>query len=86
MHEIKTKSNTVSSLGEYRVGIDFNPSGNEIVHDIKERVAELIDAMEDLKTVSLNVNPEVSRLAALAQTAFEEGAMWATKAITKQLR
>ena len=81
-----SKSTPVASLGEYRVGVDFNPSGSEQVNNIKERVADLIDDLEKVKTAHLNVSPEVSRLAALAQTAFEEGAMWAVKAITKRPR
>jgi hypothetical protein len=77
---------TEQTLGEYRVGVDFNPTGSEAVHSIKHRVADLITDMEALKTASLNINPEVIRLLALAQTAFEEGAMWAVKALTKPAR
>lgn len=73
-----------TSLGPYRVGLDFNPSGNDAVTNIKRRVGELIDDCERIKNDS--DNPEVKRLAALAATAFEEGAMWAVKAITKQPR
>lgn len=71
------------TLGQKRVRIDFNvaPEGDiaTAVHDFKEASAKLIDACEELKATG---NPEGIRLASLAQTAFEEGAMWAVKAVT----
>jgi hypothetical protein len=63
------------SIGEDRVRLSFNPSANEEVETIKRKVAELIDLCETLKQKD-------GRLASLAQTAFEEGAMWAVKAAT----
>ena len=70
--------------GEYRVGIDFNPSGNEIVANIKRLAADLIEVIEDIPRDEIMAVNEVSRLKALAQTAIEEGAMWAVKAATKR--
>ncbi len=67
--------------GEYRVGITFNPGGHAGVEEIKRCAAHLIDYIESIAVES--TNPEVKRLAALAQTAFEDGAMWAVKAVTK---
>lgn len=71
--------------GEYRVGIDFNPSGDDLVGRIKRQAADLIDLID---TVPLphhaDYRAEVARLRALAQTAIEEGAMWAVKAATKK--
>jgi hypothetical protein len=63
------------SEGERRVRTTFNPSALSEVDIIKQKAAELIDLCENLKTKD-------GRLAALAQTAFEEGAMWAVKAAT----
>jgi hypothetical protein len=63
------------SLGEQRVRTDFNVSGSSFVDDVKFRTAELINICETFKTKD-------SRLASLAQTAFEEAAMWAVKAAT----
>jgi len=63
------------SLGANRVRESFNPSGNVMVDKIKRYTADLIDLCEELK----NKDP---RLAALAQTAYEEAAMWAVKAAT----
>lgn len=63
------------SVGEDRVRIKFNPSADSTVDQIKTKSAELIDLCEGLKSLD-------GRLAALAQTAYEEAAMWAVKAAT----
>ena len=61
--------------GEWRVGIKFNPAGDDNVSLIKQHTAALIDLIEQ--------HGKDARCTALAQTAFEEGAMWAVKSITK---
>jgi hypothetical protein len=66
---------TTGSIGALRVRETFNPSGNPIVDKLKRYTADLIDLCEDLKRLD-------PRLAALAQTAYEEAAMWAVKAAT----
>ena len=66
------------SLGEQRVRATFNPNGDATVNEIKAKAAALIDLCEGLKKKD-------GRLAALAQTSFEEGAMWAVKAATTGL-
>jgi hypothetical protein len=63
------------SIGADRVRESFNPSGDQMVDKLKRYTADLIDLCEDLK----HLDP---RLAALAQTAYEEAAMWAVKAAT----
>jgi hypothetical protein len=63
------------TVGEQRVRTTFNPSANGDVDVIKQKSAELINLCEGLKA-------EDPRLASLAQTAFEEAAMWAVKAAT----
>jgi len=65
------------SLGANRVRESFNPSGTSMVDKIKRYTADLIDLCEDLK----HLDP---RLASLAQTAYEEAAMWAVKAATTE--
>ena len=71
--------------GEYRVGITFNPSGDGMVGQIKRAAADLIDLIEGVTTDGeTDQYIEVSRLKALAQTAIEDGAMWAVKAATKR--
>lgn len=66
--------------GEYRVGITFNPSASDVVAQIKQSAAALIDMIEE---IPVDI-PEAGRLKALAQTAVEEAAMWAVKAATKR--
>ncbi len=63
------------TIGELRVRVEFNPDKNDTVSLIKQKSAELINICEELKTKD-------ARLASLAQTAFEEAAMWAVKAAT----
>lgn len=65
----------MKSIGELRVRAEFNPSADSVVDLIKQRSAELINLCEGLKEKD-------GRLAALAQTAYEEAAMWAVKAAT----
>lgn len=69
--------------GEHRVGLDFNPSGDERVQNVKEQTAHLID---ELDLIAKDRNHPGARCAALAMTAFEDAAMWAVKAITKKPR
>jgi len=63
------------TVGETRVRTDFNVSGSDVVTQIKQKSAELIDLCETLKAKD-------GRLASLAQTSYEEAAMWAVKAAT----
>lgn len=63
------------TLGENRVRTTFNPSQNDVVSQIKQKSAELINLCETLKEKD-------GRLASLAQTTYEEAAMWAVKAAT----
>jgi len=65
------------SIGAQRVRESFNPSKDNMVDKIKRYTADLIDLCEDLK----HLEP---RLASLAQTSYEEAAMWAVKAATTQ--
>ena len=65
----------MSSIGEDRVRIKFNPSQTGDVDTIKQRTADLINFVERFR-------PQDVRLVSLAQTAYEEAAMWAVKAAT----
>ena len=65
------------SLGSQRVRESFNPSEDPMVTKIKRYTADLIDLCEEIKPL----NP---RCAALAQTYYEDAAMWAVKAATSQ--
>lgn len=77
------------TLGEYRVGISFNPSGNEIVNRIKRAAAELIDLVTTIDPQTKageETAHEIARLKALAMTDVETAAMHAVKAATKPTR
>ena len=61
----------MQSEGEYRVGVDFNPSQNDDVSAIKLTVAGLIGLV-------LRKGRD-ERTNAIAATSLEEAAMWAVK-------
>jgi hypothetical protein len=65
------------TVGENRVRFNptFNPSVSRVVDQIRQKTAELIDICEGLKA-------QDARLASLAQTHYEDAAMWAEKAAT----
>lgn len=63
------------SIGEKRVRTEFNPSQEGIVDQIKQKSAELINLVESIKEKD-------PHLGSLAQTAYEEAAMWAVKLAT----
>jgi len=66
------------SLGAHRVRENFNPGGDPVVNKIKRQTADLIDLCEQLR----NQSNEMNRLVSLAQTHYEDAAMWAVKAAT----
>ena len=61
------------SLGTDRVRLQFNPSSDNLVDQVKRLSADLIDLCEEHKSLD-------PRLAALAQTHYEDAAMWARQA------
>lgn len=63
------------TLGEQRVRTTFNPANDSVVNVIKEKTAELINLCEQIKS-------QDPRLAALAQTKYEEAGMFAVKLAT----
>jgi len=63
------------TVGEQRVRVSINVGNSSNVDIIKKKSAELIDLCETLKAKD-------PRLASLAQTSYEEAAMWAVKAAT----
>jgi hypothetical protein len=71
------------TLGEHRVRLDFNPSGEGVVYDVKRHTAAIIDLVQLIKIN--NPDGEVARCCALAMTAYEEAAMWAVKAATARV-
>lgn len=75
----------MSTLGEKRVRTDFNVKSDEAVNVFKQQTAVLIDMLEGMRehgTQAEKENGEFHRLISIAQTAYEEAAMWAVKAAT----
>ena len=87
-----SEEQVIGSIGAQRVRESFNPSGDSMVDKIKRYTADLIDLCEELKRdpsvrqvgsgTEMLLGGEQQRLVALAQTAYEEAAMWAVKAAT----
>jgi hypothetical protein len=71
-----------NSLGAQRVRMDFNPTKNNDVHVIKSMTGALINICSELDKKGGKESVEKRRLIALANTAYEEAAMWAIKAAT----
>lgn len=68
------------SIGEDRVRVSFNPSGDDVVNKIKHLSADLIDLCYD--QMVLAKDDEIKRCLSLAMTHYENAAMWAVKAVT----
>lgn len=66
------------TLGESLVRVDFNPSKEGIVYDIKRHTAAIIDLVDSIP----NAGIQSGRTKALAITHYETAAMWAVKAAT----
>ena len=75
------------TLGEARVRTDFNVSGSTHVDSIKKKSAELINLIDLIKSERTDAGKKIAsgefmRLCSLAQTDYENAAMWAVKAAT----
>jgi len=68
------------TLGQRRVKADFNPAKNDLVDQIKNKSAELIDLLETMRNLPLTGTGEKQRLVSLAQTEIETACMYAVKA------
>lgn len=78
----------MTTTGEYRVGIDFNPSGDDTVGRIKRAAADLIDLIEEIEEYPAQLDHRFSEIRHAKQRAMREvesAAMWAVKAATKPL-
>lgn len=92
--ENQVQENRALTLGEYRVGISFNPGGHPEVNAVKKAAADLIDILDSMQLNQINAIPvedgkhqvEVMRLYDKAMDDIENAAMWAVKAITKSAR
>lgn len=68
------------SFGQKAVGLTFNPSGDDAVAQCKQRFADAIDQLHNLRTET--ESGEVKRLCSIAITECQAAQMWAVKAIT----
>lgn len=76
-HVPDSSPNKSQTLGQYRVGVSFNPSANPLVDKVKQQTADIIDLIANINTFDI----------ASMDTAvgyYEIAAMLAVKAITKE--
>ena len=66
------------TFGEKAVGLIFNPSGDQTVHELKEAYAKVIDILNNMRSD----RSEKARLASIAITEAQGAQMWAVKAAT----
>ena len=77
MLTVDMKDVEISDAAQRLVRLDFNPTANETVREIKTLTAALITVCQKLQT-----GPEAGRAAAIAITEYETAAMFAVKAAT----
>lgn len=68
------------TFGQKAVGLNFNPSGDDAVGICKQKFADTIDQLNELRSSS--ESSETKRLASIAITEAQAAQMWAIKAIT----
>ena len=68
------------TFGQKAVGLNFNPSGDDAVGQCKQKFADAIDQLNDLRNSS--TSGEFKRLSSVAITETQSAQMWAVKAIT----
>lgn len=68
------------TFGQKAVGLNFNPSGDDAVGQAKQKFADMIDQLNDLR--SITESSEVKRMCSVAITECQTAQMWAVKAIT----
>lgn len=68
------------TFGQKAVGLTFNPSGDDAVGKAKQKFADAIDQLNDLRTTT--TSGEVKRMCSVAITDAQSAQMWAVKAIT----
>ena len=68
------------TFGEKAVGLTFNPSGKQTVHELKEAYAKVIDILYNMRQSTHSA--EQDRLASIAIIAVQGAQMWAVKAAT----
>ncbi len=72
--------NRLFTFGEKAVGLNFNPSGDDAVGLAKQKFAEAIDQLNELRNTT--TSGEVKRMCSVAITECQTAQMWAVRAIT----
>lgn len=68
------------TFGQKAVGLNFNPSGDDSVGQVKQNFADIIDKLNNLRNST--ESGEVKRMCSVAITECQTAQMWAVKAIT----
>lgn len=68
------------TFGQKAVALNFNPSGDDTISQIKQKYADIIDQLNDLRATT--TSSEMKRLCSVAITEAQGAQMWAVKAIT----
>lgn len=71
----------MKTIGEQRVHAEFNPDKNELVDQIKNKSAELINLINSIPNNA--GDGEKRRCQSIAMTEIETGCMYAVKALFK---
>lgn len=81
----QTEGPDLRTTGERRVGIQFNPSNEDVVFQLKQKGAQLIDLIDQTSgnpAWDNETQREFGRLKSLAMTEIEHGIMDAVKMAT----
>lgn len=68
------------TFGQQAVGLSFNPSNDDAVGQCKQRFADAIDQIHEVRETSSS--QEQKRLCSIAITEMQGAQMWAVKALT----
>jgi hypothetical protein len=68
------------TYGEKAVGLDFNPSGDPAVGQLKHLYSRIIDQCDEARAVT--EDSESKRLWSIAITQAQDAQMWSVKAAT----
>lgn len=71
------------TFGERACGVTFNPGGNPLVTEIKQKFADLVDHLNSLRVgAHMEKDLEKVRMYSVAITDVQTAQMWAVKAVT----
>lgn len=87
MQAEETELTTSLSYGEQLVWINFNPSNDDLVHQLKSKYAEIINMLQSARfeqnsNIKIESHSERQRYISIAITEAQTAQMWAVKAVT----